>query len=90
MQLALRSYAATSAKYAMTATPSTIRYQPNGLKSCFFTKPMRKRIAASETRNATTQPVSRMAASEPENALPLRKNFTRRRPEAPTMTGIAR
>ena len=47
-------------------------------------------MAASETTKATMQPVMRIAASGPEKALPLRTYFTRRRPEAPTMTGIAR
>ena len=67
-----------------------MRYQPKGLKSCFLMKPMRNLMTSMETTNAARQPTQRMASSADVNALPLRKNFTRRSPEAPTMTGIAR
>ena len=70
--------------------PRAMRYQPKGLKSCLRTKPMRKRMQARETTKATAQPTSRTASSMGEKTLPLRKYLTRRRPEAPTMTGMAR
>ena len=46
-------------RVAMTNAPRAIRYQPNSLKSCFFTKSIKNLIATKETANATTAPMRR-------------------------------
>ena len=64
-----------------------ILYHPNALKSCFLIYPIRNLIAITETKNATTTPVTSVRISAGVNANP---NFTSFRRLAPNITGIAR
>src|SRR5699024_11546180 len=47
-----------------TSIPSTIRYQPNTLKSCFLIKFIRNLITKTDTANATAIPRTRASSSE--------------------------
>ena len=67
-----------------------MRYTPNGLKSCLRTYPMRARTTPRDTTKATTQPTARITISGEVNEFPFKKNFTKRKPEAPTIVGIAK
>ena len=69
--------------------PSTMRYHPNTLKSCFLIYPIRNLITSIDTTNATAQPVSRIAHSMPPSAIPLSRYFAIFKRLAPAMTGIA-
>lgn len=82
----LFSYA-DSIKYSSTTIPSTIRYQPNTLKSFFLIYPIRNRITTTDTTNATTIPTAKMVHSAALNAMPNFRSFNRL---APNITGIAR
>ena len=64
-----------------------IRYQPKGLKSCFFTKLTRNLIAAMETKKATIMPVKRIISSD---KVKLKPNLSSLTALAPNMAGIAR
>lgn len=76
-----------NAKYNNTAAPSTMRYQPNTLKSCFLIYPIRNRITKTDTKNATTIPTSKMTSSLLVNVPPNLTSFKRL---APSITGIAK
>ena len=76
-----------SIKYASTAIPRIIRYQPNTLKSCFLTKLIKKRMMSSEDTNAVIVPMPRIISSVDVNAKPNLRILSRL---APNMTGMAR
>ena len=52
-----------NAKLASTTIPSTIRYQPKILKSCFLIYPIRNLITSTDTRKAEIIPTARTPAS---------------------------
>ena len=74
-------------KYANTITPSTIRYQPNTLKSWFLIYPIKNLIARMDTPKATAIPKSKINTSVAVNTKP---NFTIFKRLAPNITGIAK
>ena len=74
-------------KYNKTTIPKTIRYQPKTLKSCFLIYPIRNLMTTTDTTNATTIPVKRIASSIPVKLNPNLIIFKRL---APNITGIAR
>ena len=77
-------------RVAMTSTPSAILYQPNTLKSCFFTKSIKNLIAHKETAKATAPPMSKYPISAPDIVPVSKKNFKSLYALAPTMVGIAK
>ena len=87
LHMKLYNYTAKNIKYAITMIPSTIRYQPNTLKSCFLMYPIKNLIAKIETKKATNVPVPSVIASAPVKSNP---NFTIFSKLAPNMTGIAK
>ena len=70
--------------------PSTIRYQPKALKSCFLIKPIRNRMASMETIKEITMPTSRIPSSGPEKPPPSTRKIRIFTPLAPSIAGIAR
>ena len=67
--------------------PSTIRYQPKTLKSCFLMYPIRNLIARMDIPKATNIPTRSTASSVP---VKLKPNFKSFKKLAPNITGIAR
>ena len=70
--------------------PSTIRYQPKALKSCFLIKPIRNRMASMETIKEITMTTSRIPSSGPEKAAALHQKDQNFYAAAPSIAGIAR
>ena len=69
-----------------TIAPRIMRYQPKTAKLCFFMKPVRNFIAATETTNAISTPTMSTISSDDVNENP---NLSILRRLAPSMTGIA-
>ena len=70
-----------------TSIPSTIRYQPNTLKSCFLIKFIRNLITKTDTANATAIPRTRASSSALVKSNP---NFNSLKALAPSIVGTAR
>src|SRR5699024_4669151 len=70
-----------------TSIPSTIRYQPNTLKSCFLIKFTRNLITKTDTANATAITRTRASSSALVKSNP---NFNRFKALAPRLVGTAR
>lgn len=67
--------------------PSTIRYQPNTLKSCFLIKFIRNFITNTDTTNATNIPITKTSNSVLVKEVP---NFSILIALKPNITGTAR
>ena len=62
---------------------------PKGLKSCFFTKFIRKLMDTIETAKETTIPTASKRSSKGVAVKPSRMNFSTLTPDAPAIIGIA-
>src|SRR5699024_9606064 len=70
-----------------TSIPSTIRYQPNTVKSCLLIKFIRKLITKTDTADATAIPRTRASSSALVKSNP---NFNSLKALAPSIVGTAR
>ena len=72
-------------KYRITNIPSTIRYHPNTLKSCFLIYPSKNLMANIDTINAVIIPNIRITISLEVKLNPNPSNLIKL---APNMTGM--
>src|SRR5699024_2157039 len=70
-----------------TSIPSTIRYQPNTLKSCCLLKLIRNLITKTDTANATAIPRTR---ANSYSLVKSNQNFNSLKALAPSIVGTAR
>jgi hypothetical protein len=76
-------------KYARITIERIIRYQPKLSKLWRFTKSIRNRIAARETKNATKIPIIKTIISFAVIETPESINLRTLSPDAPSIIGIA-